>query len=136
MTPVYIARNPQYELAVSAAQNRAFLKIIGFWRGPEQVPDYIADWKRAVAALQPGFTLLTDAREMKIHPGTVRALHEEAQSLIIKAGVKRVAELQQDKVAEMQLDGVSKETRMPKKNFNDQEEAERWLDGLEEEILG
>lgn len=134
MTPVYIAQNPQYELAVSAAKNRAFLKIIGFWRAPEQVPDYIADWKRAVAALKPGFTLLTDAREMKIHPGTVRALHEEAQSLIVKAGVKRVAEIQRDKVAEMQLNGVSNETKMPKKNFNDEEAAERWLDDLEEDV--
>ncbi len=65
---------------------------------------------------------------MKIHPATVRGLHEEAQSLIVKAGVRKVAELQADKVAEMQLDGVSKETQMPKQNFNDPVKAERWLD--------
>lgn len=28
------------------------LKIIDFWRGPEQVPDYVAEWKRAVATLR------------------------------------------------------------------------------------
>lgn len=133
MTHNYIAQTPQYELAVSTAKNRAYLKIIGFWRDPEQVPDYINDWKKTVAGLKPGFTLLTDAREMKIHPGAVRALHEEAQNLIIEAGVKRVAELQKNKPAEMQLDGVSKETKMPKRNFNDQEEAEHWLDQLKEE---
>lgn len=133
MTHQYIAKTPQYEIAVSPKKNRAYLKIIGFWRDPEQVLDYIAHWKEAVAALQPGFTLLTDAREMKIHPGSVRALHEEAQALIIKAGVKRVAELQQDKIAEMQLDGVSNETKMPKRNFNDQQEAESWLNAVSTE---
>lgn len=123
-----IAQTPQYELAVNKVKNRAYLTINGFWRGPEEVPEYINDWKKAVAALKPDFTLLTDAREMKIHPASVRALHEEAQSLIVQAGVRKVAELQADKVAEMQLDGVSKETRMPKQNFTSQQDAEKWLD--------
>lgn len=125
-----IAQTPQYELGVTKEKNRAYLRIIGFWRNPEQVEDYLDDWKKAIAMLQPGFTLLTDAREMKIHPATVRKVHEEAQGLIIKAGVQRVAELQQDTIAEMQLDGVSKETNMPKKNFHDPAEAERWLDSV------
>lgn len=123
-----IAQTPQYRLSVSKAKNRAYLTIIGFWRNPEEVSEYVSDWKKAVAALSPGFTLLTDAREMKIHPASVRGLHEEAQALIVKAGVRKVAELQADKVAEMQLDGVSKETRMPKQNFNDPAKAEQWLD--------
>lgn len=125
-----IAQTPQYELSISKSKNRAYLRIIGFWRNPEQVSNYIEDWKQAVAALQPGFTLVTDAREMKIHPASVRKLHEEAQSLILKAGVLRVAEIQSDKIAEMQLDGVSKDTTMPKKNFNDPVEAEQWLDSV------
>lgn len=123
-----IAQTPQYRLSVSKAKNRAYLTIIGFWRNPEEVSEYINDWKKAVAALNPGFTLLTDAREMKIHPASVRGLHEEAQALIVRAGVRKVAELQADKVAEMQLDGVSKETKMPKQNFNDPVKAEQWLD--------
>jgi predicted nuclease of restriction endonuclease-like RecB superfamily len=123
-----IAKTPQYELAISKEKNRAYLKIIGFWRGPEQVAEYISDWNKTIKELSSGFTLLTDATEMKIHPASVRKIHEEAQALIIKRGVKKVAELQADKVAEMQLDGVSKDTRMPKRNFNNREEAEAWLD--------
>ena len=126
-----IAQTPQYEISVAKAKNRAYLRIIGFWRNPEQVPNYLEDWKKAVAVLSPGFTLLTDAREMKIHPAAVRTLHEEAQSLIMKAGLLRVAEVQADKIAEMQLDGVSSDTNMPKRNFNDPVEAERWLDSLQ-----
>jgi hypothetical protein len=123
-----IANTPQYQISVAPDKNRAYLRIIGFWRNAEQVPDYISDWKKAVAALSPGFTLLTDAREMKIHPASVRALHEEAQALVVQKGVRKVAELQQDAVAEMQLDAVAQETRMPKKNFQTQKEAEFWLD--------
>lgn len=124
---ITIAQTPQYQLSVSKAKNRAYLTIIGFWRSPEVVSDYISDWEKTVAALSPGFTLLTDVREMKIHPGSVRVVHEEAQKLIVKAGVRKVAELQADKVTEMQLDGVSKETKMPKQNFNDPVKAEQWL---------
>lgn len=125
-----IAQTPQYELRIRKEKNRAYLRIIGFWRNPEQVENYLEDWKKAVEMLRPGFTLLTDAREMKIHPATVRKVHEEAQTLIVKAGVKSVAEIQQDAIAEMQLDGVSSETKMPKKNFTDPAEAEQWLDSF------
>lgn len=123
-----IAQTPQYKLSVSKAKNRAYLNIIGFWRNPEEVSEYVNDWKKTIAALSPGFTLLTDVREMKIHPASVRGLHEEAQTLIVKAGVRKVAEIQADKITEMQLDGVSKDTKMPKKNFNDPAKAEQWLD--------
>lgn len=127
---ITIAATPQYHLAVSPEKNRAYLRIIGFWRNSEQVSTYISDWKRALAALEPGFTLLTDAREMKIHPASVRALHEEAQALLVENGVLKVAELQQDFVAEMQLDALAKDIRMPKQNFQNQVDAERWLDSL------
>jgi predicted nuclease of restriction endonuclease-like RecB superfamily len=123
-----IAKTPQYELTISKQKNRAYLKIVGFWRSPEEVSNYLSDWEKAVKELSRGFTLLTDATEMKIHPASVRKIHEGAQSLIIKEGVTKVAELQADKVAEMQLNGVSKDTRMPKRNFNNREEAEAWLD--------
>lgn len=125
-----IAQTPQYEISVDKAKNRVYLRIIGFWRSPEVVPEYINDWKRAVAVVDKGFTLLTDATEMKIHPGAVRELHGQAQALIISKGVKKVAELQADKSSEIQLNGVSKETQMPKKNFTSKKEAEKWLDEL------
>lgn len=65
---------------------------------------------------------------MKIHPGAVRELHGQAQALINSSGVKKVAEIQADKISELQLNGVSKETRLPKKNFSSREEAEKWFD--------
>lgn len=128
MTLIDINRTKQYTIAVSPSKNRAYLKIIGFWRGPEIVPDYIKDWTKAVGLLNKGFTLLTDASEMKTHPASVRPLHEQAQGILLKAGVRKVAEVLKDDVAEMQLDAVAKTTQFPKKNFRTAADAEVWLD--------
>jgi hypothetical protein len=125
-----IASNKHYIIGISREKNRAYLKIIGFWRNPEAVPDYIADWTRAISALKKEFTLLTDASEMKTHPQEVRKLHEQAQALLLKAGIRKVAEILKDDVTEMQLDSVAKTTQFPKKNFRDRETAELWLDEL------
>ena len=104
MPLIQINNTKQYVISVSPEKNRAYLKIIGFWRGPEVVPDYIKDWTKAMSLLNKGFTLLTDASEMKTHPASVRPLHEQAQALLLKAGVSKVAEVLKDDVAEMQLD--------------------------------
>lgn len=128
MTLIEINKTKQYTIAVSPSKNRAYLRIIGFWRDPEVVPDYIRDWTKAVSLLNKGFTLLTDASEMKTHPTSVRPLHEQAQAILIKAGVSKVAEVLKDDVAEMQLDAVAKTTQFPKKNFRSHNDAEAWLD--------
>ncbi|RUA31869.1 MAG: hypothetical protein DSY77_12410 [Bacteroidetes bacterium] len=125
---ITIATNEQYSLKVDITRNRAFLKINGFWRNKEDIPGYLQDWDEAIYKLSKGFTLLTDATEMTIHPGDVRDVHSKAQEKIIKAGVKKVAELHSENVSIMQLDGVSRESGMPKKNFNNKEEALKWLD--------
>ncbi|WP_340152871.1 hypothetical protein [uncultured Marivirga sp.] len=125
---ITIAENEQYSLKVDITKNRAFLKINGFWRNKEDIPGYLQDWNEAINKLSKGFTLLTDATDMTIHPGDVRDVHSKAQEKIVKAGVKKVAELHGENVASMQLDGVSNESGMPKKNFNDKDEAIKWLD--------
>ena len=120
--------NKHYLLAVNVEKNRAYLKIKGYWRNVDAVPQYVGDWKKAVGLLKRGFTLLTDATEMKTHPQDVRKLHEEAQSVLMKAGVVRIAELVKDDIAEIQLDAVAKVSAFPKKNFRDAAQAEQWLD--------
>jgi len=125
---ITIAENEQYSLKVDITKNRAFLKINGFWRNKEDIPAYLNDWDETINKLSSDFTLLTDATEMAIHPGDVRDVHSKAQEKIVKAGVKKVAELHTENVAVMQLDSVSNESGMPKKNFNHKEEAIEWLD--------
>lgn len=125
---ITIAKNEQYELLIDIVGNRAFLTIKGFWRNEADIPGYLEDWDQALKMLKPGFTLLTDAINMSIHPGEVRDIHHKAQQKIISAGVKKVAELQNESVAQMQLNGLSSESGMPKKNFTDKKEALMWLE--------
>jgi hypothetical protein len=63
-----IGSNKFYHIEVSKEKNRAYLKIFGFWKNAEVVPDYLTDWSKATSVLVKGFTLLTDASEMKTHP--------------------------------------------------------------------
>jgi hypothetical protein len=128
MLSITIRDNKYYKLTVSPEKNRAYLTIIGYWRNKDVVPDYLKDWTTAASSLKKGFTLLTDASQMKTHPKDVRTLHEQAQALILKAGVIKVAEIMKDDIAEIQLDAVAKTTQLPKKNFRTAEEAEKWLD--------
>ncbi len=123
-----IGNNKFYRIEISKEKNRAYLKIFGFWKNVDVVPEYLADWTKAVSGLVKGFTLLTDASEMKTHPQDVRKLHEQAQAILLKGGVSKVAEILKDDVAEMQLDAVAKTTNFPKKNFRAAEDAEKWLD--------
>jgi hypothetical protein len=128
MLPITISDNTHYKIAISPEANRAYLTIHGFWRNKDAVPNYLKDWTKAVSALKPGFTLLTDASEMKTHPKDVQRLHEEAQAIVLKAGVVKVAEILKDNITELQLNAVAKATQFPKKNFKTVEEAEKWLD--------
>ena len=128
MLPTIISDNKHYRLAISPEKNRAYLTIFGFWRNKEAVPDYLKDWQRAVSSLKRGFTLLTDASQMKTHPRDVQKLHEEAQAIVLKGGVVKVAEILKDDITELQLNAVAKATQFPKKNFKTIEDAEKWLD--------
>ena len=123
----HIANNNHYTLSVDREKNRAYLKIKGFWSKREVVPNYIPDWKKAVSLLKKDFTLLTDASEMRTHPQEVRTLHEEAQEIIVKSGVTRIAEIVKDDIAEIQLNAMAKKTHLPKRNFRSMSEAEQWL---------
>lgn len=131
MDNIRIVENKNYTLYYNPAKNRIYLKIIGFWRSSEIVPDYIKDWSKALSHANKGFTLLTDASEMAMHPKEVGQLHEKAQQLVLKAGVKKVAEVISGAFTELQLNNVAATTKFPKKNFKNIKEAEAWLDTIE-----
>jgi hypothetical protein len=126
-----IADNQAYSLSVSTSKNRAYLKLIGFWRNTDAVPEYLNDWKKALEDLKPGFSILTDASEMKTHPQDVKMLHAEAQKLTLAAGLAKVAEIIQNDITEFQLDSLAQSTNFPKRSFKTAEEAETWLDSLD-----
>lgn len=132
MARIKVAENKHYLIEADTSLNRVYLTIFGFWRNPQFVPDYLKDWKKALSYMKKGFTLLTDAREMKIHPPEVQTLHEQAQELLIKGGVLKVAEILANIFTEVQLNALAKTTNFPKQNFNSIEAAEFWLNASSE----
>jgi len=123
-----VSENPHYILSLALDKNRAYLKIIGFWRNTEVVSNYLEDWRTTLSLLKTGFTLLTDATEMKTHPQELKKLHEDAQKLVMQAGLAKVAEVVKNDITQFQLDSVAETTSFPKRTFKSMEEAEKWLD--------
>jgi hypothetical protein len=125
-----ITQNKFYEIAVDTQLNRAYLKIIGFWRSKPEVPHYIPDLEKALAHLQPSFTLLTDLSEMKTHPADVQELHLEAQALLLRKGLTQTAEVFTSSFVQFQAGNLSRKSKMPLRQFVQLDEAEIYLNTL------
>ncbi|GAK53348.1 hypothetical protein U14_04613 [Candidatus Moduliflexus flocculans] len=124
-----IAAREQYRLEVDPAKNRIYYTMSGFWRDPADFPDYFEDYKKAVAAVRPGFTVLTDVREFKAPAQSVKPLFDEQQRRLNKAGLKKVAEVfSQNAIVKLSLDHIAKRSGMQKRDFTDFADAEAWLD--------
>ena len=124
-----IATTDKYSIEVDKGRNRIYLKLQGFWRSKAEVPNYFSDWQQATQEVTPGFTILTDAREMKTPTQEVAELHMHTQAMLVAAGLGKTAELVPAGVIEQAaLKRYAKESGMQKGSFEDQAEAEAWLD--------
>lgn len=124
-----IAKTNKYSIEVNKTKNRVYFKIYGFWGGLSEVPDYFTDWQRATKEVTKGFTILTDAREMITPMPEVSELHKRTQTMLVAAGLRKTAELASSKPIEQSaLRRYAKVSGMVKRNFEDQPEAEKWLD--------
>jgi len=123
-----IASNKFYEIAINKTTSRAYITIIGFWRNPGEVAHYLKDLEKGIAGLQGKFTLLTDLREMKTHPIEVQAIHVKAQQLLLAKGLMQTAEVVASSFIQFQTTNLSKQSKMPLKQFTSINEAEAYLD--------
>jgi len=126
---VNVVANEYYEAGVEPSKNRLYIKVIGFWKNPEQVPNYVSDLRTAAEKLEPGFTILVDLRMMKPPATSVTPVHVEAQQMLVEHGLSRTAEVVGNAVLlELQLKKFAQESAMIKAEFNTPEEGEKWLD--------
>jgi hypothetical protein len=124
-----IAERDKYSIEVNKVINRIYFTIQGFWKDPADVPNYLSDWERAIEEVRPGFTILTDARKMKTPTRQVAKLHERVQAMLVKAGLRKTAEVvPEGAVEQMSLNRYAQESGMNKGSFENQKEAEAWLD--------
>jgi hypothetical protein len=126
-----VAKNNYYEIAIDSVKNRAYIKIIGFWRNPQEAGNYIKDLHRGLRCLQGRFTLLTDLTEMKTHPVEVQSVHLQAQRLLLTKGLLQTAEVYASSFIQFQTNNLSKQSKMPLKQFTSIEAAENYLDSIE-----
>ncbi len=127
-----IAENKYYELSIDTDQNRIFVTIKGFWSNKSVVPDYLNDWRKAVKMAKPNFTVLADIRTMKIHPAEVLELHTASIEISKNAGVARSAEVVEQIIVRRQMDRVYKESHLNENKFTSIEDANAYLDMLED----
>ena len=126
-----IAYTAFYEISIHTGKNRIYLKVKNNWNNSPGERDYLVHWKEALAQVKPGFTVSTDARQLTSFPKLVRDIHEQAQLMVVEAGVSHVAEvLPLDHIVHVQADRISYDTGMPKGKFTTPEQAEAWLDSL------
>jgi len=124
-----IAKTDKYTAMVDKGKNRLYLTLKGYWKGPEEVPNYVRDMEKASKALRQGFTILTDMREFITPPPSLSAVHENAQKALVSRGLDRVAEVIPEKaLMKLLLKRYAKSSQMKKMEFGSIKEAEAWLD--------
>jgi hypothetical protein len=124
-----IAETDKYSIEINKSATRINLTVKGFWKDVKDVPNYYSDWQRAMEEVTPGFTILMDAKEMKTPTPEVAKLRVRAQKMLMKAGVRKMAELiPAGKTEQMTLNRYAKESGMKTKSFENRDEAEAWLD--------
>ncbi len=124
-----VASNDCYKLVYDYFKNRIYFTVMGYWKNKECIPDFIADWNKAILLVKTDFTILTDMRTMITHPQELNSIHEQAHTLVVEAGVKKVAHVMPtDKIAYLQALSILEKTTLPVKGFTDPEAADQWLD--------
>lgn len=124
-----IAKTEFYAVEIDPVKNRAYLTFTGFCKDVDKMSDFLNDVEKATQGLTRGFTLLTDASEMKTPSKEVSDLHEKSQRLWIEQGLLKTAEIiPESAMVQMTLKRYSTSTGMMKKEFQTRDEAEAWLD--------
>ena len=125
-----VAKTALYLIEADRTKNRAYLTFTGYCADPSEMPNFLNDVKKATQGLGQGFTLLTDVTGMKTPSKEVAELHVQSQTLWVTSGLSKTAEIMPaSAIAKMAVDQYSKTTGMDKKWFNNQADAEAWLDG-------
>jgi len=123
-----IAETAYYRIEVDPNKNRLYLTLWGFWKNLEVAPHFLEDIGKVAHLLQPGFTALANVSQLKPTPQEVKVIHEKAQKILLHAGLRKTAEvIPDDTVVQVQIDDFAKQSKMPKREFYTQEEAENWL---------
>ena len=124
-----IAFRPEYQITAEPDQNRLFYKVFAEMQQAQALPHYLADWAAALAAVHPGFTILTNVASLTDVSPDLQPLFVAAQQLIVAQRVAMVAEVHRpDSPTHTNSADISIRSGMPVRTFVDAWEASRFLD--------
>jgi hypothetical protein len=127
-----VAKDRYYEIYVDTEKNRMYTTFRGFWGKVSQVPNLLEDHIKAIKALSPGFTVLTDTINMKIPTKEINDFHPNILRIMDEKGLSKLALIpDRNKILKVSGERVMRDSGIldKVKFFDDIDEAEDWLDG-------
>lgn len=126
-----IVLRSEYQLSVDLAQNRIFYQNFEPMQSALALPHYVADWSAALAAVRPGFNILSDMQVVNQANHDLLAKFQAVERLIVARGVQVVAEIHVPGQPTRHLaDEVTTSQAMPVRQFLSIWEAAQFLDEL------
>ncbi len=126
-----IEKTEFYSIHVDQSINRLYISVKGFWSDKNLVERYALAQTRAISYLKPKYSLVADVRALKTLPSDLVPIHKVTQDELIETGVHRVAEIMpQSVIANMQMKDTTTNNNMPRRQFADPREGEKWLDSV------
>ncbi len=122
-----VAANAYYTISYDEIKNRVFLSISGIWSKEAQVPNWLTDIQTVIDMAGPRFTLVNDLTNMG--PTMIPKLLVAAQEIIMGGGVRKACEIHRSEtLAKMAVKRVADNSGIAKREFDNMEEAEAWMD--------
>jgi hypothetical protein len=126
---IQIEKNNYYEISYNEKKNRIFYKLTGYWPSCCHIPNYINHIDLALSYVKPGFTMLVDISLVEPHPPEIECIRKRAKLKAINKGLLSAAIVSSKSiVSSLQFDEMTKCTHFPKHQFNNVEDAEKFLE--------
>lgn len=124
-----IAARPEYQITVECEKNRLFYQNFGPMQQAVHLPDYLYDWKEALAEVRPGFSILSDMQVVNQTNQALLTKFQAVEQLIVARGVSVVAEVHIPGLSTRRsCDEVTTAQAMPVRHFLTMWEAAQFLD--------
>lgn len=123
-----IAENEFYSIKVDKKKNRMYLSMSGYWKKASDFPNFIEDTRKALKQISKDFTILVNMVQMKVPSDEIVAMHTKVQTDCVQAGLRKTAEIIPSAMLRLSTKRMSHHSGMTMKQFDNQQEAEAWLD--------
>ena len=126
---VLIALRPEYQLSVDPAKNRIFYQNFGPMQHAQALPHYFSDWAAALAAVRPGFNMLSDMQVVNQSNQDLIPGFQHVERLIVNRGIRILAEVHMPGLSTRSFsDDITSDKVMPVRRFLSVWEAMQFLD--------